>query len=125
MALTIKKVAIGQMTSSAHLDPIKSIEDEQNRLRDLMRPYHIDSIDIATGVAAGIDRILTPSMIIGHSTDALMQLNGMHYEITSREPAAHKRRTAALKSVFGIWKDRKDAPQDGLDYQQEMRAEWR
>jgi hypothetical protein len=39
--------------------------------------------------------------------------------------ARRRQRIAALKGVFGIWADREDIPADGLDYQREMRAEWR
>ena len=35
------------------------------------------------------------------------------------------RRMAALKKVAGIWAHRSDIPADGLDYQRELRAEWR
>lgn len=35
------------------------------------------------------------------------------------------RRMAALRNVAGMWADRKDIPADGLEYQREMRAEWR
>jgi len=35
------------------------------------------------------------------------------------------RRMAALRKVAGMWADRKDIPADGLEYQREIRAEWR
>jgi hypothetical protein len=38
---------------------------------------------------------------------------------------ARKRRTAALKKVAGIWADRTDIPADGLQYERELRNEWR
>lgn len=38
---------------------------------------------------------------------------------------ARRRRAAALKRIAGLWADRKDIPADGLEYQREMRAEWR
>ncbi|NHZ33252.1 hypothetical protein [Massilia rubra] len=34
------------------------------------------------------------------------------------------RRLEVLKGTFGMWKGRPDLPQDGLQYQLEMRAEW-
>ncbi|MDQ1818015.1 hypothetical protein RBA41_32420 [Massilia sp. CCM 9210] len=37
--------------------------------------------------------------------------------------SARARRTAALNSMFGMWKDRDDTPKDGLQYQIETRAE--
>ncbi len=36
-----------------------------------------------------------------------------------------ERRMAALRKVSGMWANRKDIPADGLEYQREMRAEWR
>jgi hypothetical protein len=38
---------------------------------------------------------------------------------------AHKRRIAALRAVAGIWADRPDLPADGLQYERELRDEWR
>jgi len=35
------------------------------------------------------------------------------------------RRMAALKKVAGMWAHRPDIPADGLEYQREMRSEWR
>ncbi len=35
------------------------------------------------------------------------------------------RRMAALKKSAGIWSDRTDIPADGLDYQRDLRTEWR
>lgn len=35
-----------------------------------------------------------------------------------------EQRAAALKEMFGAWKDRDDTPKDGLQYQIESRAEW-
>lgn len=34
------------------------------------------------------------------------------------------RRLEVLMGTFGMWKGREDLPQDGLQYQLEMRAEW-
>lgn len=34
------------------------------------------------------------------------------------------RRLEVLMGTFGMWKGRQDLPQDGLEYQLEMRAEW-
>lgn len=36
-----------------------------------------------------------------------------------------RRRTAALKVAEGLWKDRTDIPKDGVEYQEQLRAEWR
>ncbi|MES2074052.1 MAG: hypothetical protein V4462_00395 [Pseudomonadota bacterium] len=39
--------------------------------------------------------------------------------------ARRARRMAALKKVAGIWSQRPDIPADGLEYQRELRYEWR
>ncbi len=39
--------------------------------------------------------------------------------------ARRARRMAALKKVAGIWSQRPDIPADGLEYQRELRSEWR
>ena len=31
---------------------------------------------------------------------------------------------AALKAAEGLWKNRTDAPKDGIEYQEQLRAEW-
>jgi len=38
---------------------------------------------------------------------------------------ARARRLAALKSAEGLWKDRTDPPKDGVQVQEQLRAEWR
>lgn len=38
--------------------------------------------------------------------------------------AAREKRLQAAMSVNGMWKDKEDKPQDGLEYQREVRAEW-
>lgn len=55
-----------------------------------------------------------------------------YHEVTNEKPASvvddrtpRQRRIDALKRVAGIWADRKDIPADGLDYERELRAEWR
>ncbi|WP_154668225.1 hypothetical protein [Pseudoduganella violaceinigra] len=35
------------------------------------------------------------------------------------------RRMAALKAAEGLWKNRADIPQDGVEYQDQLRDEWR
>lgn len=40
-------------------------------------------------------------------------------------PAARRqRRLAALEAAQGLWKNRKDIPTDGVEYQEQLRAEW-
>ncbi|MFM2086905.1 MAG: hypothetical protein RLZZ237_1774 [Pseudomonadota bacterium] len=36
-----------------------------------------------------------------------------------------RRRTEALKAATGMWKGRADIPLDGVQYQEEIRQEWR
>jgi hypothetical protein len=38
--------------------------------------------------------------------------------------ASRMRRAAALKAAEGLWKDRTDIPKDGVEYQNQLRAEW-
>ena len=38
--------------------------------------------------------------------------------------ANRARRAAALKAAEGLWKDRTDIPKDGVEYQNQLRAEW-
>jgi hypothetical protein len=38
---------------------------------------------------------------------------------------ARKLRLASLRRVAGIWANRADIPADGLQYEQELRNEWR
>jgi hypothetical protein len=38
--------------------------------------------------------------------------------------AGRHQRLAAIRQIFGLWKNRSDTPSDGLEYQDEMRAEW-
>ncbi len=52
--------------------------------------------------------------------------------VTTAEPVVEDtievrraRRMAALKKVAGIWSQRPDIPADGLEYQRELRSEWR
>ncbi|NHZ36823.1 hypothetical protein [Massilia rubra] len=35
-----------------------------------------------------------------------------------------RRLAAALKAAEGLWKDRKDMPKDGVEYQEQLRSEW-
>lgn len=38
---------------------------------------------------------------------------------------ARKLRLASLRRIAGIWADRTDIPADGLQYERELRNEWR
>ena len=47
--------------------------------------------------------------------------------IASLEPvitASRQRLCAALAAAEGLWRDRKDIPKDGIEYQEQLRAEW-
>ena len=41
------------------------------------------------------------------------------------QDVARQRRLAALQAAQGLWKDRTDVPNDGVEYQEQLRAEWR
>ncbi len=52
--------------------------------------------------------------------------------VTSPEPrplspmeVKRARLSAALKAAEGLWKDRTDIPKDGVEYQEQLRSEWR
>ncbi|WGG51200.1 hypothetical protein [Rugamonas sp. DEMB1] len=45
--------------------------------------------------------------------------------IAAAPAAARAQRLAAVMSMHGIWKDDPTKPQDGAEYQREVRAEWR
>lgn len=126
MALTYGKLGWEERISSfAALDPVKRIVDEQNRFNTIFEPYSVAAVDKAIAEHVGIERILTPSMIINQAVSAADRFTVPETGIFSPESTALEKRAAALKSVFGIWKDRQDVPEDGLAYQQGMRAEWR
>lgn len=38
---------------------------------------------------------------------------------------ARQRRIDALRQIAGMWAERKDIPADGLEYERELRREWR
>jgi hypothetical protein len=44
---------------------------------------------------------------------------------TNPQDAARQRRAAALKAAEGLWKNRTDIPKDGVQAQEQLRAEWR
>lgn len=48
------------------------------------------------------------------------------HELPPLSPMEMKRRrlAAALKAAEGLWKDRKDMPKDGVEYQEQLRSEW-
>ncbi len=52
-------------------------------------------------------------------------LSGAH-EPRPLSPMEMKRRrlAAALKAAEGLWKDRNDMPNDGVEYQEQLRSEW-
>lgn len=70
---------------------------------------HIDSSNHTTGPVLTPGAHRTPENP-GSTDDALK--------------SAREQRTAAINEMFGIWKDRDDIP-DGLQFQKEMRDEWR
>ncbi|MEC5160050.1 MULTISPECIES: hypothetical protein [unclassified Janthinobacterium] len=63
--------------------------------------------------------------------DTLKNCDGPADIAASPEPAitpqdaGRQRLHAALTAAEGLWKDRKDIPKDGVEYQGQLRAEWR
>lgn len=46
-------------------------------------------------------------------------------EATTESKEEHRRRrVSALKAAEGLWKNRTDVPKDGIEYQEQLRAEW-
>lgn len=45
--------------------------------------------------------------------------------MSEAEIVARNKRIAVLKRIAGVWADREDIPADSVDYQRQMRAEWR
>lgn len=54
--------------------------------------------------------------------ELLVRLETPKPQLTTDEVRA--KRLAVAMSVNGIWKGQADKPQDGLEYQREVRAEW-
>lgn len=44
---------------------------------------------------------------------------------TTEKANARQRRIDALRRIAGMWAERKDIPADGLEYERELRREWR
>ncbi len=44
--------------------------------------------------------------------------------VDSSDDAGRQRRLLAVSKIFGLWKYRPDTPKNGLQYQEEIRAEW-
>lgn len=45
--------------------------------------------------------------------------------VVTLQDSPRRRRLAALQAAQGLWKHRTDVPKDGVEYQQQLRAEWR
>ena len=59
---------------------------------------------------------------VGELADTLVEFKVLPVrQLTSKSP--REQRKAALSKVFGIFKGRDDAPQDGLAFQLDMRTE--
>lgn len=125
MTLMYKKLGREEGIVSATLDSDKPVVEEQSPVNRVPEYDSIAIADIASVGQAGIARLLTPAMIIGQTAAAPEPFTAPAAGMSSLASIASEERAAALKSVFGIWKDRQDVPEDGLAYQQEMRVEWR
>lgn len=45
--------------------------------------------------------------------------------VVPRQESSRQRRLTALQAAQGLWKDRTDVPKDGVEYQEQLRDEWR
>jgi len=45
--------------------------------------------------------------------------------VVTLQDSPRRRRLAALQAAQGLWKNRSDIPRDGVEFQQQLRAEWR
>lgn len=69
-----------------------------------------------------------PAGVVKHAVEILEQQHRTAVAVTSvaaASAAARAQRLAAVMSMHGIWKDDPTKPQDGAEYQREVRAEWR
>jgi len=70
---------------------------------------------------------MSKQLTLGAVTDAAASPSGSASELAGYVAAdqARAKRLEAAMSVNGIWRGQSDKPQDGLEYQREVRAEWR
>lgn len=91
----------------------------QGRLKVIKLRNHASDAVSANGGAMTHTAVADPSQ----GTATVEQPLIAHPTMQHVSSSARARRTAALSKVFGILKGRDDAPQDGLAFQLEMRAE--
>jgi hypothetical protein len=68
-----------------------------------------------------------PAGVVKHAVEILEQHQTAvaATSTAAASAAARAQRLAAVMSMHGIWKDDPTKPQDGVEYQREVRAEWR
>ncbi|MYM65404.1 hypothetical protein GTP45_00970 [Pseudoduganella sp. FT55W] len=59
----------------------------------------------------------------GHRQSSLPRTESIDVIARQKEQERQKR-LEAIDLIFGMWKNRTDIPQDGLAFQEELRAEW-
>lgn len=67
------------------------------------------------------ERLMEPLKDIADQTSTTLPLEASAASLEERR----RRRKAALKAAEGLWKDRTDIPKDGVEYQKQLRDEWR
>jgi hypothetical protein len=51
-------------------------------------------------------------------------ITGSPEPVETTQAARRQRLRVALVAAEGLWKDRKDIPKDGVEYQERLRTEW-
>lgn len=52
------------------------------------------------------------------------EANALPVAAITPQEAGLQRLRAALTAAEGLWKDRRDIPKDGVEYQEQLRTEW-
>lgn len=111
----------------AHRLIIELDESEMNKVEAAVRARRLDpkhltakQLVLALGAADCADNALATA---GHSADAPVAVAATPGDASAN--ARRAKRLAAVMAMHGIWKDDPTKPQDGVEYQREVRAEWR
>ncbi|SFV17779.1 hypothetical protein [Pseudoduganella namucuonensis] len=68
---------------------------------------------------------MAPEEVVTAHVKSLVLKVSTNAQATQLADPDRQRRLAVASKILGLWKDRTDIPKDGLEYQEEMRAEWR
>lgn len=68
---------------------------------------------------------MAPEDVVTAHVKSLVLKGRTNAQATHLADPDRQRRLAVASKILGLWKDRTDIPKDGLEYQEEMRAEWR